>query len=214
MKRAKGKGTKVTPGEKCRYELLREAGWSPEASAESIGRSKSWAYLFEQEKRGLQRGVNRDPDPTLAVAVELTVAITEDQERAFEIFDRYGAGVVPLLAELVAYMARVQAGNLQANLRGMFEGENDLVAALNADPMTWQDMLRIIPSNIDRHRSGERLVDSWEPERARGWIATLEERYPELAELRAEANALEENPRDPYGRIVELRNRVAEHEPA
>lgn len=206
-----GQGTKVKPIEKHRYDLLRDAGWSPEASAASIGRSKSWAYLYEQEKRGIPRGVSRNPDPNLAVAVELAIAIKEggdDQERAFEIYDRYGAGVVPLMAELVFYMATVQAGNTQANLRGMFDREDDLVAALNAEPMTYQDMLRIIPSNIDRVKAGESIADSWEPERARRWMAVLCERHPDLAELRDEADALEEDPDDPYGQIVELRKRL------
>lgn len=205
------KGTKVTPGEKRRYDLLRDAGWSPEASAASIGRSKSWAYIYEQEKRGLPRGMSRDPDPNLAVAVELAIAVKEggdDQGRAFEIYDKYGVGVVPLMAELVFYMATVQAGNTQANLRGMFDGEDDLVAALNAEPMTYQDMLRIIPRNIERVKAGESIADSWEPERAVRWVAILCERYPELAELREEADALEDDPADPYGRIVQLRKRV------
>lgn len=211
MQLTRGKGTKVTPIEKRRYDQLREAGWSPEASAASIGRSKSWAYLYEQEKRGLPRGVSRNPDPNLAVAVELAIAIKEggdDQERAFEIYDRYGAGVVPLMAELVVYMARVQAGNLQANLRAMFDGEDDLVATLNAEPMTYQDILRTIPPNVERVKAGESIADSWEPERARRWIAVLCERYPELAELRDEADALEENPDDPYGDLLNLRKRL------
>lgn len=211
MQLTRGKGTKVTPGEKRRYDLLRDAGWSPEASAASIGRSKSWAYIYEREKQGLPRGMSRNPDPNLAVAVELAIAIKEggdDQERAFEIYDRYGAGVVPLMAELVFYMATVQAGNTQANLRGMFDREDDLVAALNAEPMTYQDMLRIIPSNIDRVKAGESIADSWEPERARRWMAVLCERHPDLAELRDEADALEEDPDDPYGQIVELRKRL------
>lgn len=213
MPTLKGKGTKVRPGEKHRYDQLREAGWSPEAAADAIRRSKSWAYLYEQEKRGEKRGAPRhpDPDPNLAVATELAIAIKEgrdDQEEAFEIFDTYGAGVVPLLAELVVYMARVQAGSLQYSLRVMFDGEDDLVAALNAEPMTYQDVLRTIPGNVERVKAGESVVDSWEPERARRWLAILFERYPEFAELREEANALEENPGDPYGPLFELRKHL------
>jgi hypothetical protein len=211
MRANKGPGTKVTPGEKRRYDQLRAAGWSPEASAASIHRSKSWAYLYEAEKRGPEPK-SPQPKDNLSDAVSLVFAIVEnpdDQEPAFEIFDRFGAAIVPSMAELVVYMAKVQAGDLQRSLRTMFDTEDELIAALHAEPITWQDVLRIIPDNVNRYRAGESLVDSWMPPRVRGWMSTLLERHPDLAELRDEAVAIADEDESGEG-LAELRKRVSE----
>lgn len=74
--------------------------------------------------------------------------------------------------------------------------------------MTYQDILRTIPPNVARVKAGEDISDSWEPERARRWLAILCERHPDLAKLREAASAIEYNPDDPYGELMDLRKRL------
>ncbi len=132
-----GRGRKVKSGEKRRYDQLIEAGWSPEKAAESIHRSKSWAYEYEKQKReealGSVRGrglsvhqqereferfaerlfkkmyhPNGRPAENLSDAVDVVLLHEEqDLDALFDLVDRFGLPIVFSVAELAAFLARL-----------------------------------------------------------------------------------------------------------
>lgn len=182
---SKGQGTKVTPGEKRRFEKLRAAGFSPGEAAKTIGRSQSWGYLYEAQKAEGHARSRRDPVPNqnLKEMVDLTIYSKKGpDEKAFAIVDRFGAGVVPYMAELVWFFATERALNLQGSLEEMFEDE-EWLDEVKAEPITAEDILYQVPINIDRARAGIKLRNSWMPPRAEEWMARFIASYPELREL-------------------------------
>lgn len=152
-----GSGKPVKPGEIRRYEQLREAGWSPQASAEAIGRSKSWAYNHERAKDDSTLRDRQEPNPAdnLSDAVALVLAERQGpREAAFEIVDRFGAGVVPDLCRLVWFFATERAENLKLGFDRIFEGEDFYDEWLGED-ITAADVLNVIPLAMDKHFAGK-----------------------------------------------------------
>lgn len=175
--KSKGPGTKVTTAEKRRYDMLREAGFSVEAAAESIGRSKSWGYLYEGEKRGSLRK-EREPVPSkdLREAVDLILAIKHgDEERSFAIYDRFGTAIVPHLAEAAWHLADVMATGDNGFFGSLFKG-TPLEDVLARDPLTPEEYLETIP----RVRADRSAWVELHPDRVLGWLEEIVTYRPEL----------------------------------
>lgn len=185
----RGQGTPVTPGEKRRYDQLRGAGWSPEAAAESLGRSRSWAYNYEKEKNGYLRK-SREPIPSddLREAVELIIAASNDDlDRSFEIFDRYSALIVPFLTQVAWILAEERAVSENRHLRVLLE-DTSMAEEHAKNPITPEDILNAIPVALRGTGKWYRLAVP----RVEEWMARLCEMFPELAEIEAQARAAEE----------------------
>ena len=216
MPSRKGQGKPVTPSEKRRYDQLREAGWSPEAAAESVGRSKSWAYLYEADKRGengrlrvAERGTPK-PSRDLSEAVDLIVTIKTAKEKdAYALVDRFEDGLYPFVADVAWFLANVQADKLNDSL-GLLLAETPMADELRADPITPTDILRTIPKSMDRHFRGLSAAIEWMPARAEAWMERLVEIYPELQEVETETRAVLES-QDPV-RIKALMAQVWGHQ--
>ena len=214
-----GHGSKVTRQEQVAYQRLREIGYSPQAAAQTIGRSKSWAYQYEQTlNERPSRSVppsrhTREPMPAenLSDAVELVLAVDrDDNETAFGIVDKFGAGILPYACKVAMYLASVQAGNMNDSLRDMLEGE-PMADELEAAPIEGADILLTIPPLRDRYLSGQPVAEdwSWYPPRAREWMKRMEETYPELAEV-AEAGQEALASDDPRAALKALREEIRE----
>lgn len=219
MPSKKGPGVKVTAGEKRRFDQLRAAGWSIEASAEAIGRSTSWGYNYEHDKHAGPRNTTHPKQPmrtddvlpvsTYEDAVELVIAISDDDEKAFDLFDKYGAGVVPLMAEVARFLAHCRAIDLQNQLLDIHEG-TEWEQEIRDKPITRDDILHSVPAAIARHRKGEGYIQL-QPPRAYVWERQLMEEHPEFAELADLAHAAMQSD-DPEAAMRDLRRRVRDGE--
>ena len=212
MRSKKGIGTKVTQAEKRRYQMLRDAGWSPEHAAEALGQSKSWGYGFEKAKR-LAEPVDDEPVPSddLSEAVELVIAErTGDDDRAFEIVDLFGSSIVPFLTQVSWFFAVERAGNLNSDLKVLF-ADTPMGAELRGDPITAEEILAMIPVSLRKHRATGNAGIEWKPPRAEAWMRRLVKMYPELQEIETEAReALAAE--DPDAAMLALRKSIYERQ--
>lgn len=210
------RGTKVKPGEIKRYESLRDIGWAPEPAAETIGRSKSWAYNYEAKKRQgmILRSPGRKPHSkngrlTPAAyqdAVDLISAIVVgDDDKAFDLFDRYGAGVVPLMAEVARFLANCRAIDLQTQLLDLYEGE-EWEQEVRDHPITTEDILQAVPRVMERHQRGETYIQL-QPPRADEWERRLLEDNPEFQDLADEVDRAYKSD-DPEAAMREIKHRI------
>lgn len=197
----KGSGRAVTAGEKYRYDQLRAAGWSPEASAEAIGRSTSWAYLYEKEKAPKEPDWPL-PNDDLSEVVELTIHIKRDEEdEAFAIVDKYEGAVVPYLADLVWVFAYTEAGKLNQNLKVILADE-PVMEELRAQPITPEEVLRGIPPLLRSRGKGQRFGM---PPRAEKWLEDFFAKF-DLNEIEEEIRQAMGNDR-PEDALAAIRRR-------
>jgi hypothetical protein len=204
----KRRGTPVTPGEKRRYDQLRDVGWSPEAAAESIHRSKSWAYNYEAEKRGDDKRKERQefPSDDLSDAVDLVLAVhRDDEDAAFAIVDRFEASILPALCDLVLYFVRLRVGEEEWNLSGLLH-DTPMGDELAAQPITVEEILSATPGLIRRVRRGEAARYGHMPARGEAWMAQLERDWQDNPEMKAFLDRINEATQaaDPKRALAEM----------
>lgn len=211
---------RATAKEKRDYWAMRDAGVPPERAANYVGRSRSWAYLQEQEKKDLDkasraRGAARHARSnerlsvtTFQDAVDLISAIAaEEDEKAFELFDKHEAGVIPMMAEVARFLAHCRAIDLQNSLLEIHEGE-EWEQEIRDNPITTDDILQSIPVAIARHDAG-RNYNPLQPPRADEWERRLMETHPEFKELADQVDAAYKSD-NPEAAMRELRQSIRE----
>lgn len=147
------------------------------------------------------------PSADLCEAVELVIAErTGDDDRAFEIVDLFGAGIVPFLTQVAWFLAVERAGNLNRDLTVLLE-DTPMADELRGAPVTAGDILAMIPVSLRKHRAGDNAAIEWKPPRAEAWMRRLLKMYPELQEIETEAReALDSD--DPEAAMLALRKGV------
>jgi hypothetical protein len=214
--RNKGTGIPVTRREKEAYKRLRAAGMSPEAAAEVIGRSKSWAYQYEKQIHNANRveprgNGYRHPSPDFTDAVEFIIGFShDDPDKALPILERYGSELIFRVADVAMYFARVQAIDNHDKLHGLLEAfeETDALEEIQRNPVSAEELLRAFPTMIEMRDRGIDVGSdwNWQPARVRTWLKRLE-RHPDLREIADEVDAAARS-EDPQAALKRLRESI------
>lgn len=174
-------GRKVSLGEVRRYEQLREAGWSVEAAAEAVGRSRSWGFNREKAKRDAQPKLDDGhpvPSSDLSEAAEMVVALKQAvffekdadrmalskperntarrrseaaHDKVMQMLAKYGDVMLVGIADVAYYLAAAKAGEANNNLKVILAG-TPMAAEIEADPIDAYDIIRQIPESLRRAR--------------------------------------------------------------
>ena len=155
--REKGRGTKVSKREITAYKQLRSAGVSPQTAAELIGRSKSWAYGYEERQRiervpragESYRVGDSKPNRNLMEACGLIMCVLDGDKETFDsMMEEYGLEIVPYVAKVAIYLAVLRARDLQAEYGDqLLEGE--VIEAM--------DVFETVSIVMDRYYNRENL---------------------------------------------------------
>lgn len=155
-------GAKVTAKEKNAYRALRRGGMGPEASAEIIGRSKSWAYNFEADEREAQAPTSPAQEPstptvTISDAVDLILCLDQDRAHDFiGIVERFHPWeVVEALAELSLFVSRLYVNQfILPELKAKLSPEDFARGQAEQEAAGYSDVtffLKNIPALIERN---------------------------------------------------------------
>lgn len=218
MSSTNGRRRKATPGDIRRYHHYRDQGLTIEDASRAVGFKKSWGYQRDQERREVEEQEEEHPIPAedLSDAVALVIAErTEDTERTFEIYDRFGIFVVPDLCRLVWYLAKERANDLGDSLEDLFEGE-PMADELAAAPITAEDILSQIPEAMRLARTGDPIFHNWMPPRAQEWMDRLIASRDYLADIdaRARESLTSGNPEALKNLRADIWSERAERDPA
>lgn len=208
-----------TRKEKDDYWKMRSAGVPPERAATYVGRSRSWGYMQEQEKRAVDTELQRRqsspivtdsdelPIEHISDAVECIICIVNGQdEKGFEYLDRHDIVMVPLMAQVARFLANVQALDAQRQHEELYEGyawEQEV----RDNPVTTEDVLRAVPVSIARYRAGEEIMGPLGPPRADEWFQRLVTEDPDFQAVAAAALEARQAD-DPEAAIKNLRVKV------
>lgn len=189
------------------FNTMRAAGVPIERAAKYVGRKKSWGYQQEQ-KRQLTNGQpsavpvqERGGEiPSWSEAVELIVAIDSHDfdSPGPSLADRYGPETVGV-AWIASYLAHSLALITQNHMLELHD-EEPWWDEIKDNPITTEDILRAIPSAIDKR---EPLL----PARAKKWQDRLLEAHPDLERVDV-AMAEAEDSDDPDEAHRDLRRRI------